>query len=125
MDNNKRINTLIDNISKLTVLELVDLVAKLKEKFNIKDIQPMMQPVSMQEELKEEEKTEFDVILVSTGKRRIVVLKIIRELTGISLKEAKDAIDNVPNTIKEHISKAEAEAAKYKLIEAGATVELK
>lgn len=125
MDNNKKINTLIDNISKLTVLELVDLVAKLKEKFNIKDIQPMTQPVSIQEKLKEEEKTEFDVILVSTGERRIMVLKVIRELTGVGLKEAKDAIDNVPNTIKEQVPKAEAEAAKYQLIEAGAIVELK
>jgi len=73
----------------------------------------------------EEEKTEFDVVLKAAGEKKVNVIKVVRELTGLGLKEAKDMVDGAPSTVKEGVSKADAEAAKAKLEEAGATVELK
>jgi large subunit ribosomal protein L7/L12 len=117
---------LLDTIGNMTVLELSEFVELFKDKFNV---QAMAAPVAVAagggDAAVVEEKDEFDVVLESPGDKKIQVIKVVRELTGLGLKEAKDLVDSAPGAVKEGISKADAEAMKAKLEEAGAAVSLK
>ncbi len=115
-------------IESMTVLELNQLVKALEEKFGVSAAAPMMAaaPAAAAEaKPAAEEKTEFDVVLTGVGDKKIQVIKVVRELTSLGLKEAKDVVDNPGKPIKEGVTKEEAQAMKAKLEEAGATVELK
>ncbi len=125
---------LIEAISEMTVLELMDLVKELENKFGVSAApaaMPMMgmgfgpAPEATEAAPEEEEKTEFNVILVSSGEKKIQVIKEVRAITNLALKEAKDLVDNAPSPVKEGISKQEAEEIKKKLEDAGAVVELR
>ncbi len=119
---------LIKAIEEMSVLELSELVKALEEKFGVSAAAPAMAMPMMAAApaaAVEEEKTEFDVILKSAGAQKINVIKVVRELTGLGLKEAKDLVDGAPKPVKEGAQKAEAEEIKKKLVEAGAEVELK
>ncbi|MFH1898625.1 MAG: 50S ribosomal protein L7/L12 [Candidatus Desantisbacteria bacterium] len=122
---------IIDAISGLNVLELSELVKSLEEKFGVSAAMPMgmgMMPMAAGAAApaqEEEEKTEFDVILVSFGSNKIQVIKEIRTITSLGLKEAKDLVDGAPSDIKKGITKEEAAEIKKKLEEVGATVEIK
>ncbi|HHO81392.1 MAG TPA: 50S ribosomal protein L7/L12 [Bacillaceae bacterium] len=115
----------------MTVAELNELVKALEEEFGVSAVAPVAaMPVAgaaaaAPAEAKAEEKTSFDVILKSAGQAKINVIKVVREITGLGLKEAKDLVDGAPKPVKEGVSKEEAEAIKKKLEEAGAEVELK
>ena len=111
---------IMEAIEKMTVLELSELVKALEEKFGVSASAPMAAAAPVAEE-----QTEFDVILASAGAAKINVIKVVRELTGLGLKEAKDLVDGAPKPVKEKISKADADAVKAKLVEAGATVDIK
>ena len=118
---------IMEAIEKMTVLELSELVKALEEKFGVSASAPMAAaaPVAAAAAPVAEEQTEFGVILASAGAAKINVIKVVRELTGLGLKEAKDLVDGAPKPVKEKISKADADAVKAKLVEAGATVEIK
>ena len=123
-------NQIIDAIEKMTVMELVELKKALEEKFGVTAAAPMMMgamPAMAGGAAAPavEEKTEFDVIIASAGEKKIQVIKVVRELTGLGLKEAKDLVDGAPKTLKEGVSKDEAEKLKAKLEEQGATIEVK
>ncbi len=115
-------------IESMTVLELSELVKAMEEKFGVSAAAPVAVaaagPAAAAAE-PEEEKTEFDVILAAVGDKKINVIKVVREVTGLGLKEAKALVDGAPAPVKEKISKADAEALKAKLEEAGATIEIK
>ena len=116
----------IAEIEKLTVLELNDLVKALEEKFGVSAAAAVVAaPAGAAAAAVEEEKTEFDAILKDAGAEKIKVIKVIRELTGLGLKEAKDFVESAPKTIKEAASKDECAKIKEKLAEVGATVEIK
>ena len=110
----------IAEIEKMTVLELNDLVKALEEKFGVSAAAAVVAAAPA-----EEEKTEFDAILKDAGSEKIKVIKVVRELTGLGLKEAKEFVESAPKTIKEAASKEECEKIKAKLAEVGATVEIK
>ncbi|HEF5265115.1 TPA: 50S ribosomal protein L7/L12 [Campylobacter jejuni] len=112
----------LEYISNLSVLELSELVKEFEEKFGV-SAAPVM--VAGGAAAGGEEKTEFDIVLTDGGAKKIEVIKIVRALTGLGLKEAKDAVEQTPSTLKEGVAKAEAEEAKKQLEEAGAKVELK
>lgn len=114
-------------IEKMTVLELAELVKELEEKFGVSAAAPVAVAAAAPAAAAEaaEEKTEFDVILKSSGANKINVIKVVRALTSLGLKEAKDMVDGAPSPVKTGISKAEAEEAKKQLVEAGAEVEIK
>jgi len=122
------IDEILDSISGMTVLELVELKKKFEERFDVTAAAPVAMmaagggaaaaPV-------EEEKDEFDVVLVSAGEKKIQVIKVVRELTSLGLKEAKDLVDGAPKAVLEKANKADAEKAKAALEEAGANVEVK
>ena len=124
---------IIEAIENMTVLELNELVQALKEKFGIEALAapvaaapvPGAAPAGAPEAAPAEEKTEFDVILTSFGDKKIQVIKAVREITGLGLKEAKELVESAPKPVKEGVSKEEAEEIKKKLEEAGATVEIK
>ena len=118
---------IMEAIEKMTVLELSELVKALEEKFGVSASAPMAAaaPAAAAAAPVAEEQTEFDVILTAAGAGKIGVIKVVRELTGLGLKEAKDVVDGAPKAVKEKISKADAEAVKAKLVEAGASVEVK
>ncbi|RUM90509.1 MAG: 50S ribosomal protein L7/L12 [Thermovibrio sp.] len=120
---------IIEAIKNMTVLELVDLINAIKEEFGVSDMPVVAAagPVAAggAAGAAEEEKTEFDVILKSPGAKKIQVIKVVREITGLGLKEAKELVDNAPKPVKEGVSKEEAEEIKKKLEEAGAEVEVK
>jgi large subunit ribosomal protein L7/L12 len=121
---------LIEAISSLSVIELSELVKALEEKFGVSAAAPVAVAAAsaagaVQAGDAAEEKTEFNVVLASIGASKINVIKVVREVTGLGLKEAKDLVDGAPKTVKENVTKAEAEEIKKKLTEAGATVELK
>ena len=126
---NDKINSIIASIETLNVLELVELKKTMEDKWGVTAAAPMMMgaaaPAAAAAAVVVEEKTEFDVILKEAGANKIQVIKAVRELTSLGLKEAKDLVDGAPKAIKEAVSKEEAEAAKAKLVEAGATVEIK
>ena len=108
---------IIKAIEEMSVLELSELVKELEDKFGVSAAAPAAAA--------EEEKTEFDVVLVEHGANKIGVIKVVREITGLGLKEAKELVDGAPKTVKEQASKDESEDIKKKLEEAGAKVELK
>ena len=120
--------TIMEAIEKMTVLELAELIKALEEKFGVSAAAPMAvaaAPAAGAAAPVAEEQTEFDVILTAAGAAKINVIKVVREITGLGLKEAKDLVDGAPKAVKEKISKADAEALKTKLTEAGASVEVK
>ena len=117
---------LIEAISNMTVLELSELVKALEEKFGVSAAAPMAMaaaPVAAAAAV-EEEQTEFDVILESFGEKKIGVIKVVREITGLGLTESKAIVDGAPKTVKEKVSKADGEEIIKKLEEAGATAKL-
>jgi large subunit ribosomal protein L7/L12 len=116
---------IIQAIKNMTVLELNELVKACEEEFGVSAAAPVAIAGGAAAAPAAEEKTEFDVILASAGAEKIKVIKVVRELTGLGLKEAKEVVDGAPKTIKEGASKDEAEAIKAKLAEVGATVEIK
>lgn len=117
---------IIEAIEQMTVLELSELVKALEEKFGVSAAAPVAVAAAPAAAAPaEEEKTEFDVILTSAGASKINVIKAVREATGLGLKEAKALVDGAPAPVKEKISKADADALKAKLEEAGASVEVK
>ncbi|EIM1081745.1 50S ribosomal protein L7/L12 [Campylobacter jejuni] len=117
----------LEYISNLSVLELSELVKEFEEKFGVSAAPVMVAGgvVAGGAVAAAEEKTEFDIVLTDGGAKKIEVIKIVRALTGLGLKEAKDAVEQTPSTLKEGVAKAEAEEAKKQLEEAGAKVELK
>lgn len=119
----------VEFISNMTVLELAEFIKELEEKFGVSAAAPVAAvaaaPVAGDAAPAAEEKTEFDVVLTSAGGNKINVIKVVRALTGLGLKEAKAKVDEAPSVIKEAAAKADAEDAKKQLEEAGATVELK
>jgi len=115
----------LEYISNLTVLELSELVKEFEEKFGVSAQPTVVAGGAVAGGESAEEKTEFDVILKDAGAKKINVIKAVRALTGLGLKEAKEAAENTPSTIKEAVSKEDAEEAKKQLEEAGASVELK
>ena len=112
-------------IEYMTALELADLVKAMEDKFGVSAAAPVAVAAAPAAGAAAAEKTDFDVVLKEVGASKINVIKVVRELTGLGLKEAKAAVDAAPNTLKENVAKADAEAMKAKLEEAGATVELK
>ena len=120
---------MIQALEGMTVLELSELVKALEEKFGVSASAPAMAMPMMAmagaAAPAEEEKTEFDVVYKAPGANKIGVIKVVRELTGLGLKEAKELVDNPPKAVKEGVSKEEAEEIKKKLVEAGAEVEVK
>lgn len=121
---------ILEAIGNMTVLELAEMVKDMEEKFGVTAAAPMMAaPVAAGAgagaAAVEEEKDEFDVILQAAGEKKIQVIKVVRELTSLGLKEAKDLVDGAPKPVKEATTKADAEEIKKKLEEAGATVEVK
>ena len=121
---------MIKAIEEMTVLELSELVKALEEKFGVSATAPMAMPMMAMPgagaaAAAEEEKTEFDVIYKAPGANKINVIKVVREITGLGLKEAKELVDNPPKPVKEGVAKEEAEEIKKKLVEAGAEVEVK
>lgn len=115
----------VEEIKGLTVMELADLVKAIEEEFGVSAAAPVMVAGPAAGAPAAEEKTEFDVVLTEAGASKMGVIKLVKEITGLGLKEAKDLVDNAPKTVKEAVSKAEAEEMKAKLEEAGAKVELK
>jgi len=120
---------ILEAIGGMTVLELADMVKEMEEKFGVTAAAPMMAApagaAAAAAPAAEEEKDEFDVILQSSGDKKIQVIKVVREITGLGLKEAKDLVDGAPKPVKEATNKADAEEIKKKLEEAGATVSVK
>ncbi|EAK5560697.1 50S ribosomal protein L7/L12 [Campylobacter upsaliensis] len=118
----------LEYISNLSVLELSELVKEFEEKFGVSAAPVMVAGGAAAAgggAAAAEEKTEFDIVLTDSGAKKIEVIKIVRALTGLGLKEAKDAVEQTPSTLKEGVAKADAEEAKKQLEEAGAKVELK
>ena len=115
----------VEEIKSMTVLELNELVKAIEEEFGVSAAAPVMVAGAGAAAPAAEEKTEFDVVLKSAGANKINVIKVVKEATGLGLKEAKALVDEAPKTIKEGVSKDDAEALKTKLTEAGAEVELK
>jgi len=121
-----KVEELLDAIGSLTVLEAAELKEMMEDKFGVTAAAPVaMAAAAAGPGAAAEEQTEFDVVLVGIGDKKIQVIKAVREVTSLGLKEAKDLVDNSPKPVKEGISKEEAEAIKAKLEEQGATVELK
>ncbi len=117
---------LVAEIEKMSVLDLSELVKVLEDKFGVSAAAPMMMGAAVATEVAAvEEKSQFDVELTAAGDKKINVIKVVREITGLGLKESKDIVDGAPKVIKEKVAKADAEEMKKKLVEAGATVELK
>ncbi len=121
----EKIEKIIAEIEKLTVLELADLVKAIEEKFGVSAAAAAVVAAAPgAAAAAAEEKSEFNVVLKEAGANKIAVIKVVREATGLGLKEAKDLVDGAPKTIKENVAKEEAEKLKASLTEAGATVEL-
>ena len=118
---------ILDKISSLTVLELSELIKAMEEKFGVSAAAAVAvaAPAAGAAAAPAEEQTEFTVMLTGIGENKVNVIKAVRELTGLGLKEAKDLVDGAPKAVKEGVSKADAEAAKKKLEEAGAKVDVK
>lgn len=119
---------ILEAISNMTVLEIVDLISAMEEKFGVSAaaaVAVAAAPAAGGAAAAAEEKTEFDVVMTGFGDNKVSVIKVVREITGLGLKEAKDMVEGAPSTIKEGVAKADADAMKAKLEEAGAKVELK
>lgn len=119
------IEQILEAIENMKVLELNELVKAAEEKFGVSASAPVVVGGAVAGGAVAEEQTEFDVVLESAGASKINVIKVVREITGLGLKEAKEAVDNAPKTLKEGVAKEEAEAIKAKLEEAGASVTVK
>ncbi|MDD5879300.1 MAG: 50S ribosomal protein L7/L12 [Clostridiales bacterium] len=119
------IEQILEAIEQMKVTELNELVKAAEEKFGVSASAPVMVAGAAAGGAAAEEKTEFDVVLANAGASKVKVIKVVREVTGLGLKEAKDLVDNAPKTLKEGVSKEEAEEMKAKLEETGATVEVK
>ena len=125
---NEKITAIVEEIKSLTILELNELVKAVEEEFGVSAAAPVAvagAAVAGAAAPAAEEKTEFDVILTGFGDKKLGVIKVIREITGLGLKEAKDLVEGCPKAVKEGISKEDAEKIKAQLTEAGATVEIK
>jgi large subunit ribosomal protein L7/L12 len=125
-----KVAEIVEAVKGMTVLELAELVKALEEEFGVSAAAPVAVAVApgaaaAPAEAAVEEQTEFDVILKAPGDKKINVIKVVREITGLGLKEAKDLVDGAPKPVKEKVSKEEAESIKAKLEEAGAVVEIK
>ncbi|RUR30948.1 50S ribosomal protein L7/L12 [Vreelandella andesensis] len=116
---------IINAVADMSVMEVVELIEAMEEKFGVSAAAAVMAGPAASGEAAAEEQTEFDLVLNAAGDKKVNVIKAVREITGLGLKEAKGAVDGAPATIKEAMSKEDAEAAKAKLEEAGASVELK
>jgi len=121
---NEKTTQILDLVKELTILELADLVKALEEEFGVSAAPVAVAGVAAAAPA-EEEKTEFDVILKSAGAKKLDVIKAVREITGLGLKDAKDLVESAPKALKEGVSKDEAEALKTQLTAAGAEVEVK
>jgi large subunit ribosomal protein L7/L12 len=119
---------ILETIANMSVMDVVDLISAMEEKFGVSAAAPVAVaagPAGGGEAAAAEEKTEFDVVLASFGSQKVPVIKAVRELTGLGLKEAKELVEGAPSPIKEGVAKDEAEEIKKKLEDAGATVEVK
>jgi len=116
---------ILNAVAEMSVMEVVELIEAMEEKFGVSAAAAVVAGPGGGGEEAAEEQTEFDLVLTAAGDKKVNVIKAVRELTGLGLKEAKGAVDGAPATIKEGMSKDDAEAAKKKLEEAGASVELK
>ena len=119
---------ILETISNMSVMDVVELIEAMEEKFGVSAAAPVAVaagPAAGGEAAAAEEQTEFDVVLASFGAQKVPVIKIVREITGLGLKEAKDLVEGAPSPVKEGVAKDEAEELKKKLEEAGATVEVK
>ena len=116
---------ILEAVSNMTIMEIVDLISAMEEKFGVSAAAAVAAAPAAATAAAVEEQTEFDVILTSFGDNKVAVIKTVRGITGLGLKEAKDAVEGVPTVLKEGIPKAEAEDIKKQLAEAGATVEIK
>ena len=121
----EKITKIIDAVKELTVLELKELIDTYCEEFGVSAVAAAAPAAAGAAAPAAEEKTEFDVVLAEVGANKMAVIKTVKEITGLGLKEAKDLVDNAPKTLKEGASKADADEMKKKLEEAGAKVELK
>ena len=121
----EKITTMIEEVKTLTVLELAELVHALEEEFGVSAAAAAVAAPAAGAAAAEEEKTEFDVVLKAAGANKIAVIKVVRALTGLGLKEAKELVDGAPKNLKEGVSKDEAEKIAAELKEAGAEVEVK
>ena len=122
----EKITNILEEIKSLTILELNDLVKAVEEEFGVSAAAPVgVVAAAGAAAPAAEEKTEFDVVLASFGAKKLDVIKVVRELTGLGLKDAKDLVEGAPKAVKEGVSKDEAEKIKASLTEAGATVEIK
>ena len=125
----EKMDKILEEIGSLSLMEAAELAEAFEEKFGVSAAAPVMMAGGMPGagggEGAAEEKTEFDVVLAGAGDQKIKVIKVVREITGLGLKEAKDLVDNIPKPVKEGASKDEAEEIKTKLEEVGATVEVK
>ena len=116
---------IVEAIKSMTILEVADLVKAIEDEFGVSAAPVAVAGAAAPAAAAAEEKTEFDVILAEVGANKLAVIKVVREVTGLGLKEAKDLVESAPKALKEGASKEDAEALKAKLAEAGATVELK
>ena len=121
----EKIEKLIEEIDALTVVELADLVKAIEEKYGVSAVAAAAPAAGGAAEAAAEEKSSFDVVLASAGDQKIKVIKVVRDATGLGLKEAKELVDGAPKTVKEGVSKEEAEELKAKFSEVGAVIELK
>ena len=122
----EKITNILEEIKTLTILELADLVKAVEEEFGVSAAAPVgVVAAAGAAAPAAEEKTEFDVVLASFGAKKLDVIKVVREITGLGLKDAKDLVEGAPKTVKEGVSKDEAEKVKEALTAAGATVEIK
>ncbi|WP_066802593.1 50S ribosomal protein L7/L12 [Moraxella oblonga] len=116
---------ILDAIAAKSVMEIVELISAMEEKFGVSAAALAAAPAAVGDAPAAEEKDDFNVVLTNGGDKKVAVIKVVRELTGLGLKEAKDLVEGAPQTVKEGVAKAEAEEIKKKLEEAGASVELK
>ncbi|OQK15194.1 50S ribosomal protein L7/L12 [Methyloprofundus sedimenti] len=116
---------ILEAVSNMTVMEIVDLISAMEEKFGVSAAAVAAAPAAGGDAGAAEEQTEFDVVMASFGANKVAAIKAVRGITGLGLKEAKAAVEGCPVTLKEGVSKADAEAVKATLEEAGATVEIK
>ena len=121
----EKVTNIVEELKGLTVLELSELVHAVEDEFGVSAAAAVAVAAPVEGGVAAEEKTEFDVILKSAGAEKIKVIKVVREITGLGLKDAKALVDGAPKTLKEAISKDDAEAIKAKLAEVGAEVEVK
>ncbi|MEX2356579.1 MAG: 50S ribosomal protein L7/L12 [Thermaerobacterales bacterium] len=122
-----KVQDVLDIVKEMTVIELADLVKQFEEEFGVSAAAPVAVAGAgpAAEAAQEEEQTEFDVVLTDVGDKKIQVIKVVREVTGLGLKEAKEVVDSAPKAVKEAVEKEEAEKIKAKLADVGATVEIK